>query len=111
MAQPEFTEADVDRVRHANPIEEVIHERLRLRPHRDSQLKGACPFHAHQFLHLHVVPASTRKRGRYHCFGCGADGDVLTFAMSIDGLTHSEAVQRLAARAGIGLPPATDDQY
>ena len=108
VTQFESGEAYVERVRQANPVDEVIKENVRLRPHRGSELKGACPFHADQFLSLHVNPAA--NGGRYHCFGCGADGDVFTFLESIEGLTRDEAVIRLAVRVGIGLPPSADDQ-
>lgn len=108
VTQFQSGKAYVERVRQANPVDEVIKEHLRLRPHRGSELKGACPFHADQFLSLHVNPAA--RGGRYHCSGCGADGDVFTFLESIEGLAHDEAVIRLAVRAGIGLPPSADDQ-
>ena len=108
MPQFESSEAYVERVRQANPVDEVIKEHLRLRPDRGSELKGPCPFHADQFFSLHVNPAV--QGGRYHCFGCGADGDVFTFLESIEGLTHDEAVIRLAVIAGIGLPPPADEQ-
>jgi DNA primase len=41
--------------------------------------------------------------GRYHCFGCGEGGDVITFVMKIDGLPFAEAVEYLAPRAGVQL--------
>ena len=41
--------------------------------------------------------------GRYHCFGCGEGGDVITFVMKLDGLTFVEAVEYLAPKAGVTL--------
>ncbi len=108
MAPSEFAEADVERVRQANPLDQVINDRVRLRPAGDRQYKGSCPFHADQFASMKVAPAV--RGGRYHCFECSADGDVFDFLMSIDGLTYSEAVTRLAARAEITLPPPADNQ-
>ena len=44
------------------------------------------------------------SRGLYHCFGCGAGGDVIRFVQNIEHLDFTESVERLAARAGIQLP-------
>jgi len=108
MAPSEFAEADVERVRQANPLDQVINDRVRLRPAGTRQFKGACPFHADQFASMNVAPAV--RGGRYHCFECSADGDVFDFVMAVDRLTYREAVTHLAARAGITLPPRADDQ-
>ncbi|HEX3000497.1 MAG TPA: DNA primase, partial [Armatimonadota bacterium] len=48
---------------------------------------------------FHVQP----ERQTWHCFGCGAGGNVFTFLMRKDGLTFPEAVERLAAQAGIPI--------
>src|SRR5690606_20652310 len=45
----------------------------------------------------------TPSRGYYYCFGCGAGGDVITFVREIEHLSFTEAVERLAQRAGIKL--------
>ena len=108
VTHSEFGVAYIERVRQANPVDEVVKEHVRLRPHRGSKLKGACPFHADHFLSLHVNLAA--KGGQYYCFFCGADEDVVKFVEFIKGLGHDEAVIRLAMRAGIGLPPSGDDQ-
>jgi DNA primase len=61
--------------------------------------KGLCPFHTEKTPSFHVSPALNR----FHCFGCGASGDVFTFLMRIEGLSFREAMRRLAERAGIEL--------
>jgi DNA primase catalytic core len=61
--------------------------------------KALCPFHTEKTPSFHVSPALNR----FHCFGCGASGDVFTFLMRIEGLSFREAMRRLAQRAGIEL--------
>ena len=107
MAAEEVAD-DIERVRRANPLDLVVGERLRLRPIGNGQFKGSCPFHAEKFASLAVSP--TIRGGRFHCFGCGADGDVFDFVMAVDHLTYTQAVMRLATRAGIDLTPPPDDQ-
>ncbi|MCL5265876.1 MAG: DNA primase [Chloroflexi bacterium] len=62
--------------------------------------KGICPFHAEKTPSFIVFPDG----GNYHCFGCGANGDILTFVMKTQGLDFGEALQLLAQRAGVKLP-------
>lgn len=59
---------------------------------------GLCPFHKDKTPSLSV----DQSKGLYHCFGCGAGGDVIKFVMEADSLTFPEALRRLAERAGIG---------
>ena len=61
---------------------------------------ACCPFHTEKTLSFH---ADDRK-GFYHCFGCKASGDVFTFLVEKEGLSFPEAVERLAAEAGLALP-------
>ncbi|WP_432574408.1 CHC2 zinc finger domain-containing protein [Kineococcus sp. SYSU DK005] len=76
----------------------VIHARTPLRPGGGDRRTGRCPQHQHQDLdeQLHVRPAA----GRWHCFGCGAGGDVVECVVSTQDLSFTQAVQRLAAAAG-----------
>jgi DNA primase len=66
-----------------------------------SNFKGLCPFHTERTPSFYVSPSLNR----FHCFGCGASGDAFSFLMRIEGLSFREALQRLAARAGIELRP------
>jgi DNA primase len=65
---------------------------------------GLCPFHAEK------TPSFTvnDERGLFHCFGCGAGGTVFTFLMRADRLEFPEAVETLARRAGVTLPPRSE---
>lgn len=64
------------------------------------ELKGCCPFHGEKTPSFFV----NEDKGFYHCFGCGAHGDVIRFAMEIDGLGFPEAVRSLAVEAGLEVP-------
>lgn len=61
--------------------------------------KGLCPFHQEKTPSFHVDP----ERGLFHCFGCGAGGDIFDFVMRTGGLSFMEAAQELARRAGVRL--------
>ncbi|MFR9675061.1 DNA primase [Streptomyces sp. TR02-1] len=90
---------DVKAVRDAVPIDAVVSEYLQLRNAGGGQLKGLCPFHDEKSPSFHISPS----KGFYHCFGCQEGGDTLDFVMKVDHLSFSEAVERLAAQAGITL--------
>jgi DNA primase len=90
---------DVALVRERAPIAEVIGDQVTLKPAGGGSLKGLCPFHEERSPSFHVTPA----KGLYHCFGCQVGGDVIDFVERIDHLTFQEAVEKLAARAGVTL--------
>lgn len=86
-------------LRSASDIVEVIGEHTRLKKAGRSW-KGLCPFHNER------TPSFTvdRDKGLYHCFGCGAGGDVIHFVRQMDRLEFPEAVEALAARFGVSIP-------
>ena len=90
---------DIAAVREKVRIDEVIGDYVTLRSAGGGSLKGLCPFHDEKSPSFNVNPS----RGFFHCFGCQEGGDVLTFLMKIDGLSFSEAVERLADKVGIQL--------
>src|ERR1700733_10003676 len=90
---------DIAQVRERSPIDEVIGEHVQLRNAGGGNLKGICPFHDEKSPSLSVSPA----RGVFHCFGCGAGGDVIRFVERIEHLSFTDAVERLAARANVTL--------
>ena len=90
---------DLALVRERSAVEEVIGEYLQLRNAGGGSLKGLCPFHDEKTPSFNVTPA----RGMWYCFSCTQGGDVITFVRKIDNLTFTEAVERLASRAGIDL--------
>ena len=90
---------DIAVVRERSPIADVIGDYIQLRPAGGGNLKGLCPFHEERTPSFNVTPG----KDLYHCFSCGAGGDVIKFIQEIDHLTFTEAVERLAARASIQL--------
>ncbi len=89
----------LDEIRARVPLEGVIGKRVRLL-RRGRELIGLCPFHKEK------TPSFTvnEDKGFFHCFGCGAHGDVIGFLMRDEGLSFPEAVERLAGDAGLALP-------
>jgi len=69
-------------------------------PTSDRHYRAVCPFHDDKRPSMVVYTDD----GRYHCFGCGAGGDVIQWLMAYHNLTFREAVTELAARAGIAMP-------
>jgi DNA primase len=90
---------DIALVRERSAIEEVVGEYLQLRSAGGGSLKGLCPFHDEKTPSFNVTPA----RGLWYCFSCSEGGDVIKFVQRIDNLGFTEAVERLANRAGIDL--------
>lgn len=89
----------LDRLKSANPIAEVMGEHVSMkRSGRDYVC--LCPFHNEKTPSCYVHP----DREFFHCFGCGAGGDVITFTMKYNNLEYFEAVKLLAERANIELP-------
>jgi DNA primase len=62
-------------------------------------MKGCCPFHNEKTPSFYVY-----EDGQYHCFGCGAHGDAISFVMQTEGAGFMEAVERLAVEAGMDVP-------
>jgi DNA primase len=90
---------DIALVREKSPIADVIGEHVQLRNAGGGNLKGLCPFHDEKSPSFNVTPS----RGMYYCFGCQAGGDVIKFVQDIEHLDFSDAVERLAGRAGVQL--------
>lgn len=83
-------------------IAEVFHQHgIALRRSGEDYV-ACCPFHAEKTPSCHLYT----KQNRYHCFGCGAHGDALTFLMQHDGQSFRESVIALADVTGVALPEA-----
>jgi hypothetical protein len=89
---PELIEA----IRAVSAIEQVIAEHVQLR-RSGVQLAGRCPLHADKTPSFYVHP----DKAVFRCHGCGAGGDVFRFVQLLHGRSFREAVQYLAARAGM----------
>jgi len=97
----------VREVRERAPILEVISDYMSLRK-SGANYQGLCPFHGEKSPSFNVNPA----RGIFHCFGCGAGGNVVTFVMRMEGMNFPTAVKFLAKRVGVDIPerPLTRDE-
>ncbi|WP_405013431.1 DNA primase [Kitasatospora sp. NBC_01539] len=90
---------DVQAVRSALPIDAVVGDYVQLVNGGGAQLKGVCPFHDEKSASFYVHPG----KGVFNCFGCGESGDTISFLMKIEHCSFAEAVERMAAQAGITL--------
>lgn len=81
------------------PLSEVAGRRMRL-VRAGREYKAPCPFHNEK------TPSFTinDQKGFFHCFGCGAHGDVIGFVMRLENLSFPEAVEWLAGQAGLTVP-------
>jgi DNA primase len=89
---------DVARARESTDIVALIGEHLALK-RVGARYRGLCPFHQEKTASFYVNP----ELGVFHCFGCQASGDAITFVREMEHLDFVEAVERLAARSGIQL--------
>jgi len=92
-------EDDIAEVRERIRIEDIIGEYVTLRNAGGGNMKGLCPFHDEKSPSFNVTPS----RKLFHCFGCQESGDTVAFVMKIDGLSFTEAIERLADKAGVQL--------
>ncbi len=86
-------------MRSALPIDAVVGDYVQLTNGGGGEYKGVCPFHDEKSASFYVNPA----KGVFHCFGCQENGDTIAFLMKIEHFTFAEAVERMAAQAGITL--------
>lgn len=96
-----YSEDLVEEVRMKNDIVDMVSGYVKLKK-QGSNYMGLCPFHNEKSPSFSV----SRQKQMYYCFGCGAGGNVFTFAMEYENLTFPEAVEFLAERAGVELPKA-----
>lgn len=86
-----YTEEQIEQVRSANDIVDVIGASVRLK-RSGSGYVGLCPFHSEKSPSFSVNPA----RQMYKCFGCGVGGNVITFVMEYENYSFPEAMESLA---------------
>lgn len=96
MAIPEKV---IDQIRDRTDIVEVLSAYIPLKK-TGRNYKAPCPFHHEKTPSFVVSP----DKQIYHCFGCGAGGNVFSFLMKHENLEFPEAVEMLAQKAGIALP-------
>lgn len=88
----------INQIKENSDIVDIIGEYVDLKK-AGSSYKGLCPFHNEK------TPSFTvdKKKQLFHCFGCGAGGDVVSFIMQKEGLSYPESLKYLAHKAGINI--------
>ncbi len=89
----------IDEIKRRNDLAEVVTEHGIELKRRGRTLFGLCPFHQEKTASFAV----SREAGLFHCFGCGAGGDVIGFVVRFHQVSFPEALKRLADRAGLEL--------
>jgi DNA primase len=95
--------AFLDELRVRTPLPALIGRKTRLL-RNGRNWKGCCPFHNEKTPSFYVY------EDHFHCFGCAAHGDAISFLMRAEGASFTEAVERLAGEAGLTVPKATPQQ-
>ena len=95
----------LDQLRARLNVSEVIGQRIKIQ-RAGREYKACCPFHNEK------TPSFTINDDKqfYHCFGCGAHGDVVGFVMQHDNLSFIEAVEILASKAGMQVPKPSPEE-
>ena len=92
-------QADIEAVKERTDIVQLVGQYLTLKRSGHDSLSGICPFHQEKTASFSVSPS----KGVFYCFGCGKGGDAITFLRELETLSYVEAIERLAATAGVQL--------
>lgn len=93
-------QAFIDDVLHRLDIVEIVKARIPLLKKAGNSYMACCPFHHEKTPSFQVHP----QKQFYHCYGCGANGNALSFVMQYDRLDFLDALENLASRVGLELP-------
>jgi DNA primase len=103
-AVAQIPKESVEKVLEATDIVDLIGSYIQLK-RSGAQFKANCPFHHEKTPSFYVTPSMQR----FKCFGCGAAGDAISFVRDYENLPFSEAVRRLASRAGVVIIEEAED--
>ena len=95
----------LDDLRARASLVDIVGRRVKL-TRRGTEYLGLCPFHHEKSPSFTV----SEEKGFYHCFGCGAHGDVINFLMQAEKLTFYEALEVLARQTGMVIPQASEEE-
>src|SRR5437016_13030546 len=95
----------LDELRARLPVSDVVGRRVKLKK-AGREWKGLSPFNKERTPSFFV----NDQKGFYHDFSSGKHGDIFGFVMDTEGVTFPEAVERLAAMAGIPLPKYSKEE-
>ncbi|MBI3549379.1 MAG: DNA primase [Elusimicrobia bacterium] len=100
-----IAEGTLEAIRQRVDIAELVREFVPDLKRAGRNFKARCPFHNEKTPSFHV----NSERQIFHCFGCQAGGDIFKFLMTMESLGFVEAVEKLGARAGVQVAPATEE--
>ncbi len=100
-----YTDDSRERVRDAVDMVDLVSARTELRRAGPNSLEGLCPFHEERTPSFGIDPV----KKVYHCFGCGAGGDVFRFVQETEGVDFVGALELLADRYGVELEREEED--
>ena len=96
-----YTQESREKVRDAIDFAELVGARTELKRAGQNRLQGLCPFHEERTPSFGIDPVEKL----YHCFGCGAGGDVFKWVMELEHVGFGEALELLAGAAQLGPGP------
>lgn len=101
-----YPQSFIEEIRARVRVSEVVGKAIPIR-RAGREFHALCPFHKEK------TPSFTinDEKGFYHCFGCGAHGDVIGFTIDYEHLRYPEAVEKLAGMAGLQLPKLSKEEY
>ena len=102
-----FPNRFLDELRNRTSLVDLIGRKVNLH-RRGKEYLGLCPFHKENTPSFTVN--DDESKAFYHCFGCGAHGDAISFVMETENFTFPETVERLAGDAGMEVPRATPEE-
>src|SRR5262245_24868498 len=103
----QVTKEGIERIKASNELASVVAERgIELRK-KGRVLVARCPFHSPDKTPSFTL---TPGKGLFHCFGCGAAGDVIGFVTKYDKVSFGRALETLARRAGLDLAKIMEER-
>jgi DNA primase len=102
----QVTKEGIERIKGASDLAAVVAERGIELKKKGRQLVAPCPFHKEKTASFNVSSA----KGLYHCFGCGASGDVIGFVTKHDKVSFGGAIEMLARRAGLDVQRVMEER-
>ena len=95
----------IEEIRSRSDILEIVSTHVLLKK-SGKNYKGLCPFHSEKTPSFVVSP----DKQIYHCFGCGAGGNVFKFVMEMEDLPFLDVIKKMAAKCGLALPTSKSSQ-